>query len=554
MGVIARQSIKGTVVTYLGVFVGFLTTFFVLTRFLSAEEIGLARVLIDTGTLFIGLAQLGTSSSIIRFFPYFKNPLTNSPSITEGDAVAQGLSSRDRATHFSGAGGRAERGSRRTIPGLNPGGAKRTALNSHNGFFFWTVIIPLFGFTLLTFIYWRLHDPIAGVFDEKSALFVDYYYAVLPLAFFMLYQTIFETNANVLMRIVFPRAVRELFLRLFLLAAYLLYAFRIVSMDGFVMLLCGAYGLAALMNIIYLFACGHISLRPDFHFVTRDLARKYLLYTLFQITAAIATVLAPFISSYYITATMGLEYTGIFAIATYIATMVAIPNRSLNAIANPQLAQTTKDADHEGLTRLLRQVSNNSFLVGALILALIWLNIDLIFLILPNGDTYAVARFVVLFLGLSQLFIATFNATVSVLNYSRFYPLSLLFSIILTVTAILFNNSLIPLFGMNGAALANLFSYALYFVFILLTLALCLRTSPFCTGHLKTLTLLLLLFAIGALIDRLLPFGDAVVPLIRNSVLKTVAWCLTLFLAYRWRISPELNQTVQKALRDRLKK
>ncbi|MBO4621893.1 MAG: polysaccharide biosynthesis protein, partial [Paludibacteraceae bacterium] len=94
MGVIARQSIKGTVVTYLGVFVGFLTTFFVLTRFLSAEEIGLARVLIDTGTLFIGLAQLGTSSSIIRFFPYFKVP-----------------SSKDSQERVN-----------------------------HNGFFFWTVI------------------------------------------------------------------------------------------------------------------------------------------------------------------------------------------------------------------------------------------------------------------------------------------------------------------------------------------------------------------------------------------------------------------------------
>ena len=52
-----------------------------------------------------------------------------SPSIAEGDAVAQGLSSRDRATHFSGAGGRAQRGARRTIPGLNLGGAKRSALD-----------------------------------------------------------------------------------------------------------------------------------------------------------------------------------------------------------------------------------------------------------------------------------------------------------------------------------------------------------------------------------------------------------------------------------------
>ena len=55
MGIIAKQSIKGTIVTYLGVAVGFVTTFFVITRFLSAEDIGLARVMIDAATLFIGL-------------------------------------------------------------------------------------------------------------------------------------------------------------------------------------------------------------------------------------------------------------------------------------------------------------------------------------------------------------------------------------------------------------------------------------------------------------------------------------------------------------------
>lgn len=504
MGIIARQSIKGTIVTYLGVFVGFLTTFFVMTRFLSAEEIGLARVLIDTGTLFIGLAQLGTSSSIIRFFPYFTN--TKSP--------------------------------------------------TSSGFFFWTVIIPLFGFTLIAFLYWLLHDSIAAVFSEKSALFVSYYYAVLPLAFFMLYQTIFETNANVLMRIVFPRAVRELFLRLFLLAAYLLYAFRVVSMDGFIILLCSAYGLAALMNIIYLFAYGHISLRPDFHFVTADLARKYLLYTLFQITAAIATVLAPFISSYYITATMGLEYTGIFAIATYIATMVSIPNRSLNAIANPQLAQTTKDNDRHALSTLLQQVSNNSFLIGSFILAAIWLNIDLIFLILPNGTTYAVAKYAVLMLALAQLIIATFNATISVLNFSRFYYLSLLYSFVLTASAILFNNALIPLYGMNGAAMANLLSYIVYFALMLLTLAFCLHLHPFTTGHLKTLTLISILFAVGYLIDHTPLLSSA--PMVGDtgevivhfplSILKNLLLLIAAFLAYRWRISPEVNQTISSHL------
>lgn len=527
MGIIARQSIRGTVVTYLGVFVGFLTTFFVLTRFLTTEEIGLARVLIDTGTLFIGLAQMGTSSSIIRFFPYFRVKRGRTHSASSEAEVVQG-------THSSV--GKAD-----TSPNLGEVLSDR----SENGFFFWTVVIPLMGFALMTFFYWLLHPTIQDVFSEKSALFVNYYYAVLPLAFFMLYQTIFETNANVLMRIVFPRAVRELFLRLFLLAAYLLYAFRVVSMDGFIVLLCSAYGLAALLNIIYLFAYGHISLRPDFHFVTAGLARQYALYTLFQITAAVATVLAPFISSYYITATMGLEYTGIFAIATYIATMVSIPNRSLNAIANPQLAQTTKDADREGLSTLLRQVSNNSLLIGSLILTAIWLNIDLIFHILPNGETYATAKYVVLLLMFSQLSIATLNATISVLNFSHYYYLSLLYSFVLTFAAIYFNNQFIPLYGMNGAALANLLSYVVYFALMVVTLALCSHTHPFSANQLKTLLLTALLLLGGAMVDRLLPELN----IWASSAIKTTAWCAAVLAAYWWQVSPEINQTLRNLKR-----
>jgi len=492
VGIIARQSIKGTLVTYLGVFVGFLTTFFVLTRFLSAEEIGLARVLIDTATLFMGMAQLGTSSSIIRFFPYFKN--------------------KDREDL------------------------------SHNGFFFWTITIPFLGFLVFMLLYWAFHMPLQNLFIEKSPLFVDYYYAVIPLAFFMLYQTIFETCSNVLMRIVVPRMVRELILRIFLLATYLLYAFHIVSLDGMVMLICLSYGLATLCNLVYVFVYGHISLRPDFHYVDRPLLRRYLLYTLFQITAAVVTVLTPTLSSFFITAQMGLEYTGIFAIATYIAVMVSIPNRSLNSIANPQLAQTIKDNDQQQLTTLLQQVCNNSLLVGSLILSAIWINIDLIFHVLPNGSTYAAARYVVLILGGAQLLIATLNATNSVLNYSRFYYLSLVYSFILTISSLLLNNYLIPLWGINGAAMANLLSYTLYYALLSITMPAICRANPFSVAQLKTLALVGLLLLVCWAFDHYLPELNVWV----GSCVKTALWLTAAVAAYCMKISPELNAVIHK--------
>ena len=502
MGIIAKQSIQGTIVTYLGVAVGFVTTFFVLTRFLSAEEIGLARVLIDAATLFIGLAQLGTSSSIIRFYPHFK--------------------------------------------------AKRqVGENTEHGFFFWTILIPLVGFAIFAIIYCSCYSPLSRWFGEKSPLFVEYYYMVLPMAFFMLYQTIFETNANVRMHIVVPRVVRELITRVGLLVVYLLYAFELLTINGFVIALCGVYAVAMLCNMGYLFSLGEISLMPDWEFLrdNRALVRQYILYTGFLLISAVASVLAPTLSSFFITAEMGLSYTGIFAIATYIAVMVSIPYRSMTAIASPQLATAIKENNREETALLMQRVSSTLLLVGGMILCVIWLNIDLIFHILPNGETYASARKVVLILGTSQLFIAVCSFTSSALNYSRFYAFSLLFSFVLTILSILLNNLLIPSFGMNGAAVSNLIAYAIYFLLIALTVRLTLQASTFTGQHLKIFILILLIISLNVLWQKYLPFDNIWFSSIIRTIVLIGGGCA---IAWFKDLSPEINQQV-RALGERLK-
>ena len=73
MGIVARQSIKGTIATYIGVAVGIVTTFFIQTKALQAEQIGLIDILLQCSLLFAGLAQLGTNSSAMRYYPFFKD-------------------------------------------------------------------------------------------------------------------------------------------------------------------------------------------------------------------------------------------------------------------------------------------------------------------------------------------------------------------------------------------------------------------------------------------------------------------------------------------------
>ncbi|MBQ7191998.1 MAG: lipopolysaccharide biosynthesis protein [Paludibacteraceae bacterium] len=488
MGIIARQSIKGTIATYIGVAVGFFTTFFVLTRFLTTEEVGLARVLLDAATLFVGLAQLGTSSSIIRFFPYF--------------------STDDKRSH---------------------------------GFFFWMLIVPLVGFLFFAALFWLLRTPIETWFGDKSPMFVDYYYFVLPLAFFMLFETVAETCSNVTMRIVLPRTVREVGVRVGLLICYLLYAFRYLSMDGFVVALCINYALAATIDLIYFFLTNKgISLKPDILFLKQNpsLVRNYLLYTLFLIVSALASVLAPALSSFFITAKMGLSFTGIFAIATYMATVVGIPYRSLTAIAAPQLADSLKKQDTQQTATLLKQVTNNTLLVSCTIFLLIWLNIDLIYHILPNGTTYVAARTDVFILSLSQLLLATFSFSLSTLNYGKYYAFSLLFSTILTITAIAFNQWLVPVWGMHGAAMSNLLSYAIYFACILTTVRLTMKQHPFCISQLITIAL----FAAIIIVNEVVLNSMSEMNIWLSSVVRTTLFIgLYLFVAYFKQLSPEIN-------------
>ena len=497
MGVIAKQSIRGTIVTYLGIAVGVVTTFFVLTRFLTTEEIGLARVLIDAAMLFIGLAQLGTNASIIRFYPYFK----------------------EKDSH------------------------------EDHGFFFWALVVPFIGFILFALIYWACRVPLGAWFGDKSPLFVEYYYFVLPLAFFMLYQTICESTCNVLMHIVVPRAVRELIVRIGLLAIYLLYAFRVISMDGLVIGICINYAVAALINLCYFFSLQKINLRPDWTFLRANpqLIRRYLIYTGFLILSAVTSVLAPTLSSFFVTAKMGLDSTGIFAIATYMAVMVSVPNRSVAAIASPQLARAIKEQNSAECSFLIRQVTRNMLLIGGFILLIIWVNIDLIFHILPNGTTFAQAKDVVLILGVSQLVLGTFSICLTALNYSRFFAFSLLLSVILTVSALLLNNYLVPLYGMQGAALSNLLSYGLYMALTIITVV------PL--GHFHVVDknwwciflLLVALFAINQVWLIYMPSMNIWLDSLLRTFILIGGGAL---IAYKTKLSPEINEPNRKFVKS----
>ncbi|MBQ7532242.1 MAG: oligosaccharide flippase family protein [Bacteroidales bacterium] len=504
MGIVVRQSIKGTLMNYLGVAIGFVTTFFVMTKYLTQEEIGLTRVMADAALLLSGLAALGTNTSALRYYPYFKDK-----------------ASRD------------------------------------HGFFGWTLIVPLVGFVIFTVLFFVFKDFIISKFSDESPLFVDYMYLVIPMAFFMMYMTVFETNANVLMRIVVPKMVREVGVRLFTLGDYILYITGVISLDGMVIGLCLAYLVATLLNIIYLLCLSKISFKIEPGHISKWLRRDFLYYTLFLTVAAVVGNIIPSINTFFISAKMGLAITGIYTIAAYMANLVEMPYRSLSAISRPIISQAMKDNDTQRATMMCKSVSMHQLIAGAFVFFMIWINIDLFFELLPNGEKYVDGKWVFFLLGLAKLVNSSLNISVTVLSYSKWYYLQLIFTAVLTISAIILNNKLIPILGMTGAAWSSIISFSIYYMLLLSLIIWKTKISPFSWKELVVIAVVIIMFvlnwlAVEYISKSIIYFNDAsIVMKIVEAVVRTgIITIIGLTIIYYMNISKEINEIINKVFKQ----
>ena len=502
MGVVVRQSIKGAIMNYLGVIVGFFTTFFIVTKYLTTEEVGLTRVLVDASILLSGLAQLGTSTSAMRYYPYFKDE-----------------KERD------------------------------------HGFFGWSVIIPFVGFIIFSILFFVFKQPIENYFSQNSELFVDYIYFVIPMSFFMTYLLVFETNSNLLMRIVIPKFIREVGIRLMTLVVYLLYAFDVINLDGMVISLCLTYGIATVLNIIYLFSLKKVSFKIEPAYVSKWLRKDFIFYTLFLIATSLAGNLIPVLNTFFVSGKLGLAVAGINTIAVYIASIVEIPYRSLAAISRPHISQGMKDNNMLDVNNMTKNVSLHQFMASMFIFFLIWINIDLVYSLIPNGNVYDEAKFVVLILSVVKIINTSLNVGATVLSYSKYYYYSLLFTIILTVTAIYMNIKLIPIWGMEGAALASLVSYIVYYAFLLTFVNWKIKVSPLSMRELYTVIIILSLFGIDWLLQTYMSehlisiFNVELIGKILDSAVRTLLLSvLGIVIIYKSRISKQVNDIIDKFL------
>jgi O-antigen/teichoic acid export membrane protein len=487
MGLIIRQSVKAAVVSYLGVVIGMVNVLFISLRFLSTEEVGLTRVIFETSLLFASLAHLGTPFITDKFFPYFKNEE-----------------------------------------------------EKHQGFLAFLLTYSLVGYGLFTLLFLLLRERIAAYYLENSPRLIGYFYFVLASTFFIMYQAITESYCRIHGRIVVPTIVRELFLKSANIAVIIGYGVGWYSFDTFILLSTGSYALAVVFNFLYIRWLGRLYLRPDFTRINRKRLLEISAYGLFIILGGVGTVLSQKIDAIMLPAMRGLDYTAIYGVAFLIAQVIEIPKRAISQISSPILSQAWKSNDLRQIESLYRKSAVNQLLAGMLLFLLMWSSIDALFSILPKSDVYKQGKYVVLLISLSRLVDMGTGLNGEIILYSRHYRFATLAVVVLAVTTIVTNLLLIPLYALNGAALATAASVLVFVLIKVVFVRIRFGIHPFAPGVLLVLLMGAVVYFIASIVPVPPPtsFLNAVLSIAIRSL---VVAGLFLPLVYLGNVSPDLN-------------
>lgn len=471
MGIIIRQSIKSSIVSYAGVVIGSLNVLFLFNKFLTPTQLGLYAAITSFPLVFASLANLGIPHVAVRFFTHFKDDE-----------------------------------------------------NQHHGFFAFLLSVPLVGCLIFSSLYLLAEDFFKALYINGSPLLVQYYYYLLPLTVLLVYMGILESYARVHLRIVVPAMVRELFLKLSNSVLALLFGFGYINFDQLVGGYILVYVFAIALLFIYIAWLGKLYWRFDFSLFRKPIFKEMLQYGGWVFLGGASAVLVPHIEKVILPAyNNGMQNTAIFDIALKIAFVMGIPRNVITQISMPLLAESWKNRNLKHVEEIYRKSALNLFIIGGFLFLGIWCNIDSIYHLIPKAEIYEQGKWVVLFVGLRQVIDMATGLNSEVILNSKYYRYDLFFYIFLTVLLFSTNLVLIPLYSFNGAAVALLVSSTVYNFVKYWFIRTKLKMQPFAIETLYVLGLLVLAYLPTLLVPD---FEGSIMRVFLSIALKSSIICL----------------------------
>lgn len=484
MGIIQKQAIKGSIYSYLGVVLGFINTALLMPLLLLPEEIGLANILVALSSIYAQFSTLGFGKVTTRLFPYFRNINKN-----------------------------------------------------HNGFVFIVIIVGLVGFTLAFISFIILKPYLIENNTEKSPLLVEYIWFLIPLIFFKCFFLLLDNYNKVLYDATTGTFLKEIAYRFFNLIFLLAYFLELITfpqyMLGYIFALCFPTVYLAIL-LIYR---RHLNLKPQLQYVKKSLRNEMVSVAAFGIIGGVGSIALQSIDKIIVNSFLDLKQTGIYSICFFFGTLIKIPNRALAKISSTILADAWKNKDLKVINNIYYQSSINQLIAGCLLFILLIANLHNIFHLLPE---YIDGKMVIFYISLGNLIFVSPGVSSNILGTSVKYKTATYQLGILIIVTIITNIIFIPIWGINGAAIASLISMSIITFIQVLYLKTRMNLYPYKKKH-----ILLIVISVIILMTNYL------VPKIPNWIVDFLVRSSLIFFIYvagifAFKISEDFNKLLAK--------
>ena len=480
MGVISRQGLKDSIVSYVGVLIGMVSVLFIYPATLTKEELGIAKFLTETAVMLNPFLILGAGDLALRYYPTFKQ-------------------------------------------------------HEKNGFLLFLLLIPTAGFFLLLLFLLFFGRGIWESYAALNPLFERYLVFLVPLTGLTTLNSLLTAYCYNAHRIVVPSILNNLLIKLSTVVLCLLYAAGWISFDVYIYLMVGSFVLVFIGLLAYIGWLGLLDLRPDFRLFNKPLLREMAGFAGYNILGLVSSILLVRIDIFMVGTMTTLEKTGVYTIASFVTNVVDIPKRALEKIVLPTIVQAWQQNDLAGIARLYRQTSLNQYIAGGFMFLGIWCSIDDLFALMPKGSEYLEGKWVVLWLGIGRLVDMVTGINAQILIYSRYFRLNFYANLATGILNTALNIPLIHTFGIEGAAIGTMLALTVSNVGKFLFLWYRFDLQPFSYKTLQVTAVLVL----GWALCYALP--DTGTPLLNIALRSSILGVLLLLCLQVWRISPELS-------------
>jgi O-antigen/teichoic acid export membrane protein len=466
---------RTSIINYIGVAVSFVTILFIQTKILTEDEIGVIRLILDKSSLVLPFFLFGLHSVASRFYFHFEDNKSDYSSFM---------------TLLLGA----------------------------------PIIIFSIGFiiSLLLNLNFRISN----------------FYLIAVVLLFSIYIRIFEEYLATKQKIIFPSLLRNILFKLLFVVFIFLYYYCFINFKQLLVCYVGVYLMHLFLLLIYFRKNLTFKLELNVKDFNKPIFKEIATYCLFFISLAGSITLVTKLDTIMLEAiTNSLAFVGIYAIAFSISNVVDVVKRPIVKLSMPILSKKLKENKLTEILSIYRKSSINLMIAGSFMFLLVWLNIDLIFSIIPNSEIYQAGKYAVFFLCLAKLFDLSLGVNYEIIQGSIYYKWNILLTPFLAVLSIVLNLYFISKYSLLGAAIATAVSVFTYNILRTMLISVKLKMHPFTKKYFKVIPFVVIPF----IINYFFTIENLFFNLCYNILILFFAFILPIYLL---KLSDEFNYVV----------